>query len=152
MAEAHVQHEYTHQEHGAHQGGVTAGEGAEFPRHGDTNEPAAPHTADAPDRSRQPRHRAEPVAAPVAHVAKVVAKSEPVADVAPVAPAPVAPAAAPVVAPVAEVKPRRSASSSSEPVLERVVVSPHAGAEASAAETEAKPNRKGWWQRKLGLE
>ena len=48
------------------------------------------------------------------------------------------------------VKPRRSATSSSEPVLERVVVTPHAGTEL--APDAAKPTRKGWWQKKLGLE
>ena len=59
-------------------------------------------------------------------------------------------------APVAEApKPRRVSSTSSEPVLERVVVSPHATPEGTAPSAEgdaAKPSRKGWWQRKLGLE
>ena len=69
------------------------------------------------------------------------------------APVAVAPAELVVEAPVAKA-PRRVSSTSSEPVLERVTVTPHSGAStASAAEGEAaKPTRKGWWQRKLGLE
>jgi hypothetical protein len=78
-----------------------------------------------------------------------------VPDSAPVAtPPPATPAA--VVASVVDDAPkaRRVSSASSEPVLERVVVSPVTGAEAKAASEAdaAKPSRKGWWQRKLGLE
>jgi ribonuclease E len=50
------------------------------------------------------------------------------------------------------VKPRRSAESSSEPVLERVVVSPTAAGDATPSGEPAKPTRKGWWQKKLGLD
>jgi ribonuclease E len=61
----------------------------------------------------------------------------------------------------AEPKPRRVASTSSEPVLERMVVRSDATIGAASAPNDAadagdsaaaKPTRKGWWQRKLGLE
>lgn len=112
-------------------------------RHDDT------HTAVAAPRYQppEPHEKARPQPA-VATLAAAPTAVEP-APVAAAAPAPSAPPAAPA---VAEPKPRRVASTSSEPVLERVVVTPHAGAEASQADTEAKPVRKGWWQRKLGLE
>jgi ribonuclease E len=42
----------------------------------------------------------------------------------------------------------RSAPVASEPVLARVVVRPDTGAAAQAAEEEAKPARRGWWQRR----
>ncbi len=119
-------HEPRHDAHHAH--------GHDVPVHA-SHEPAtaaperaAPvHSAPAPMAEPKPQH-AE-VARPTAPEAAVVQAAEPV-------------------------KPRRSSTVSSEPVLERVVVTPHAGAEtAMAADTDtAKPTRKGWWQKKLGLE
>ncbi|MFT3731696.1 MAG: Rne/Rng family ribonuclease [Hyphomicrobium sp.] len=47
---------------------------------------------------------------------------------------------------------RRHEVGSSEPRIERVVVRPGEEAEAPAAEAQAAPQRKGWWQRKFGGE
>jgi ribonuclease E len=58
-------------------------------------------------------------------------------------------------APLIEVPkpPRRVASTSSEPILERVVLGTTATSQThDGADETAKPVRKGWWQRKLGLD
>jgi ribonuclease E len=46
---------------------------------------------------------------------------------------------------------RRHETGSSEPRIERVVVSPDQAAEGSGDGTAA-PQRKGWWQRRFGSE
>jgi ribonuclease E len=138
-----------HRRHHMHEdvlghGGQAHAEHGHVETHAEVAEPA--HATPASATEAKP-HRAEP------------ARSAPVAAVSETKPAAVA-AAEPVSSPVAAVpapepvKPRRSSTVSSEPVLERVVVTPHAGAEtAKAAEADAaKPTRKGWWQKKLGLE
>jgi len=61
------------------------------------------------------------------------------------------PAAATEAEPEAQPKPRRAASSS-EPVLERVVVTTSSTQAAGTEAEGAKPTRRGWWQKKLGLE
>jgi len=111
-------------------------------------------------------HQARPSAAPVAAVPEHAAPtaSVPPVEAAPVQVAPVqavlvqpAPVRAvevqpPVITePVAPPPPRRAATSS-EPVLERVIVG--AEQQAKSDETSASPERprRGWWQRKLGLE
>ncbi|MEQ1696916.1 MAG: ribonuclease E/G [Hyphomicrobiaceae bacterium] len=124
---------------------------------GDMPEPKVEHEREerAPRRRErnEPRHAQSkvtegnedgtPVVRPEAAAAAVAA--EPTV----VVPAPVEPV---VDAPTVKA-PRRVSSASSEPVLERVTVTPHSGAATAAAEDEAaKPTRKGWWQRKLGLE
>ncbi len=122
----------------------------------DATEPKVARDRDerAPRRRErhEPRHarpKAEDVTAEAARVAHVDVTVAAVPEPAPVAVAPVEPAAEASVAKA----PRRVSSTSSEPVLERVTVTPHSGAATTAAEGEsAKPTRKGWWQRKLGLE
>jgi ribonuclease E len=46
--------------------------------------------------------------------------------------------------------PARRRAESSEPRLERIVVSSDATAAVEGEETGSQPARKGWWQRKLG--
>jgi ribonuclease E len=120
-----------------------------------SREPRAPR-----DRGRrnEPRHRdgpraAEPMDAGPAPAFDATPAAAPVTVAAPKPAAVPAPAAAVEAAP--EPRVRRVSSGSSEPVLERVVVSPQAGSETQVAESstaDAKPSRRGWWQRKLGLE
>ena len=84
----------------------------------------------------------EPDSQPAVHARVVV--SVPAVEAMPVpAETPAAPA---------EVKSRR-ASTSSEPVLERVVVTPDTGTQSREPVPEpAKPARKGWWQKTLGID
>ena len=127
----------------------TAGElGVAQPEAAEGRDEHAPRRRERPE-PRHPRPKADEDAA-----AAVVAEPAPVAPAPkPAPPVSVAPVEAVIEVPVAKA-PRRVASTSSEPVLERVTVTPHSGvATAAAAEGEAaKPTRKGWWQRKLGLE
>jgi ribonuclease E len=115
--------------------------------------PLAPERAPRARRAprRDPRSDT-PAGEPEAHTpAPHAVTQQPAAGIAPAAPTP-----EPVAAAVSEPKPRRVSSTSSEPVLERVVVGSAASAAASDAaagdDTAVKPTRKGWWQRKLGLE
>ena len=122
----------------AHEGEhVDAGHGAHG-RHKDVVADDVTAYVQPTEQALEPQHHTPEPAAPVVAEVKPAPMPEPV---------PAAPAAS------EPVKPRRSTTGSSEPVLERVVVTPHAGAEHAAAEPEAaKPTRKGWWQKKLGLE
>ena len=124
----------------------------------DAPQPDAGHDHD--ERALRRRERHEPRhARPKVHdgqadaAAAVIVEAAPVPAIPEPAPVAVVPAEPLVEAPAAKA-PRRVSSTSSEPVLERVTVTPHSGAAtAAAAEGEAaKPTRKGWWQRKLGLE
>jgi len=131
--------------------------------------PVAPVEAEAAPHRRGRRPRAE-VAEPVAVAADAIADAPTAVTEAVVAAAaepvvvaavqaavvePVAEPVKPVVEPVAEVvaepaKPRRT-STSSEPILERVVLGTDGnpvGAEPVAVAEEAKPTRRGWWQKR----
>jgi len=128
--------------------------------HRDPVEPVAPMHADAPqpdiEKEREapaPRRRERQPKADV-----VSTDAEPIAPALPVVTASAVPEPQPAepVPMVEAPKPaRRVSSGSSEPVLERVVVRPDAPGAATAAPAdgeEAKPVRKGWWQRTLGTE
>ena len=111
--------------------------------------PSHPATGPVPVREHQPtvREHRPVVREPAAMTTRPADVEAPVHAPTVHTPAPAEPVAA-----VVEPKPRR-ASTSSEPVLERVVVTPHTGSEAHATDTDApKPSRRGWWQKKLGLE
>ena len=108
-----------------------------------------------PDTQTSAKPMAAKVSAPTPHIdlpKSDVASAPPITVVTPPTPAP-EPVA--LVTAMDSPKPRRVASTSSEPVLERVTVSPLSlGASLTDPESEptAKPVRKGWWQRKLGLD
>ena len=132
--------------HNDQQAGADKPEQAEQPQ---SHEPQAraPRRRERPERVGRPE-RVEPAEAPAAVVPVPVAAPAPVVT----APSSVAvePAAEPAPKPA-----RRVSSTSSEPVLERVVVNPNApGTAAPVVDDggEPKPVRKGWWQRKLGLD
>ncbi len=88
----------------------------------------------------------------VVQTAPVVVTAPSVVPPKPVMPTPAAVEQAPTIE-LPKVQ-RRVSSGSSEPVLERVVVGSSAGQELAHNDTveAAKPVRKGWWQRKLGLD
>ena len=129
-------------------------------RDAEEHDPASPSNDDVHPGNHHgdatEHHHSEPSSVSEAEPAKVKAKTKAPTRAAPEAEAKAdepAPAPEPVakMSEPAEPKPRRTTSSSTEPVLERVVVS---GTSASSpGEPEAaKPTRRGWWQKKLGIE
>ena len=117
--------------------------------HADMSQPEIETERDAPAPRRRERQ-------PKADV--VSTDAEPIAPAVPVVTASVVPdpqAAKPEPLVEAPKPARRVSAGSSEPVLERVVLRPDAPGAATAVPEvgeEAKPVRKGWWQRTLGTE
>ena len=114
--------------------------------------PVTPEIIGSPSQASsvvcEPRqHRERPAPREAEPALTVAASVVPVPRAEPVVPVTLEPVG---LAPEAA-KPRR-ASTSSEPVLERAVVGSSPAVEASGSEESSKPTRKGWWQRKLGLE